>query len=275
MVFTLRGGSIPDAAPVSSFSRSDEPDLLDFLSPGASEASNVWDSPVRPGPNAKVQSAAFAPFATPTAAIPSNFSDPFAGDPDPFGPGTSSIDDLLSTPIHAASPLGDFFSGAMETPTPAPIPPVATQQRKVLVDPMDAFSFPPQPSSFNLPSTSDPMNSMNGGYNSFQGLGPTNGQQQQAFQPFQPIYGTSPPMESMPGIMDQFPYHQPQHHLQHQQPYNNAGISNAPNSYSANSPLSNGALGAPYMQSPPPLPPSLPPIAPQFDQRQHNPFDAF
>jgi hypothetical protein len=166
--------------------------------------------------------------------------------------------------------MGDFFGTAIETPPVAP-----TQQRKVLVDPMDAFSFPPPSKGFNSSSISDPMSSMNmnmnGGFNGFQGLGSMNvqQQQQQSYQPFQPDFGTS---ALMPGLTDQFPYQQ---QLQQQQPYNNGSISpnNIPNSYPATNQVMNGAFSVPFM--PPPLPASPPPIAPQFDQRQHNPFDAF
>ena len=256
---------------------------------GTSQSSNVWNTPVavHPGPGIKMQPTTFTPLASSTAVSPIPFSDPFANDPDPFGPGTSSIDDLLgpsqSAPTPAASPMGDFFSTAIETP---PVAAIQQQQRKVLVDPMQAFSFPPPSNGFNSSSTSDPMSSMNmnmnmnGGFNGFQGLGSMNEQhqpqqqqqqQQQAYQPFQPDFGTS---VLMPGLMDQFPYQQQQ---QHQQPYSNGGMSNnnIPNSYPAPNQAMNGAFGAPFMHTPPPLPPSPPPIAPQFDQRQHNPFDAF
>jgi hypothetical protein len=168
--------------------------------------------------------------------------------------------------------MEDFFGTAIETPHVAP-----TQQRKVLVDPIQAFSFPQPSKGFSSSSISDPMSSMNmnmnGGFSGFQGLGSMNGQQQQqqqqAFQPFQPDFGTS---ALIPGLMDQFPYQQQQQQLQ---PYSNGSISpsNIPNSYPATNLAMNGAFGAPFM--PPPLPASPPPIAPQFDQRQHNPFDAF
>lgn len=226
-----------------------------------------------------MQSSSFTPVASSNAAFPTTFSDPFANDPDPFGPGTSSIDDLLSTPqstpTPTASPIEDFFGTAIQTQ-----PTAAIQQRKVLVDPMQAFSFPPPSNGFSSSSISDPMGSMNmntnmntnmnGGFNSFQGLGSMN-EQQQAYQPFEPDFGTS---NLMPGLMDQFPYQQQQ---QQHQPFNNGSISNnnIPISYPAANQAMNGAFGAPYVHSPPPLPASPPPLAPQLDQRQHNPFDAF
>ena len=111
IVAILGGGGAPtsaSAAPLSapsSSSASNGSDLLDFLDSGTPLNLDVWNVPHIKVADSKAANFSFAP-PPPSVSTPALF-DPF--DSDPFGPGTSSIDDLLASPATVVSPVPDLF----------------------------------------------------------------------------------------------------------------------------------------------------------------------
>ena len=278
IVVTLGSEGVIAAAPStsksvsapSSSSAGGGMDLLDFIDSTVSESRSVQSTHALLGPTTNF-------YVTPplsTVSSSTNY-DPFASDP--FGPGDSSIDDLLgstptvkSTVIDQFSTMSDNFTSSQSqvqrpthstpadaldslllTPNPNPKPPVlspylgmspATGTSKHLVD-LNALIF-----SGN--TNAHVGLSGNNGYNQSKVQGYLESQPQQSRSPYE-TYTSHATVPSTPHIQNSY-QQMPSMSLPLQQ-----------NTYGIRS----------DNMMPPPLPSSPPPSLPQ--QQQRNPFDSF
>ena len=308
-------------SPAMAPSNKEEPNLLDFFDSAPSVQQSPWNMPVQTTPlQPAVMQQAFpfgslvAPAApvlalsTPvpsSASIPAPAFDPFASDIDPFGPGTSTIDDLLGTTSDAKVATTDFFGSPVVDETAA----AAAVKRRPFVDPMqgfntDMFSQPPTPIApvalvnYGIPSSGSGIASSGSGFDVFDGLGALSPappqvhqkayQHPQTQQQQQQGYGVSvsPPTYGAPmqanysssfhsgassfGPTTQYSQQTPIHQQQQQQQQGGYGFYPQQQQQS-------GMYGIPSMQTAPPLPSNPPPAAPQQQQQlqQSNPFDGF
>ena len=256
--------------------------LFDFLDMSPSDSNNGFNGHPVALPAAKVHEptlpASYASKSTVTAP-PSTIFDPFANDPAPFGPSSSSIDDLLTSPPSAAKSTIDDIFGVLSTPTSV------TEQRKPLrFDPMQAFdavpSIPFQQYSMTGMASGAPItsSSMNGDFNPFSapsGMPNQHNYPQQSYP--QQGYGNFPP-----SVADRFdPYfiqnRPPQHYqqtaYQGQQPPSLQSMPNPghPIYQPGNNLIFNDgrqALQVNATGAPPSAPPPVPP-----QPHQNNPFD--
>lgn len=278
IVVTLGSEGVIAAAPStsksvsapSSSSAGGGMDLLDFIDSTVSESRSVQSTHALLGPTTNF-------YVTPplsTVSSSTNY-DPFGSDP--FGPGDSSIDDLLgstptvkSTVIDQFSTMSDNFTSSQSqvqrpthstpadaldslllTPNPNPKPPVlspylgmspATGTSKHLVD-LNALIF-----SGN--TNAHVGLSGNNGYNQSKVQGYLESQPQQSRSPYE-TYTSHATVPSTPHIQNSY-QQMPSMSLPLQQ-----------NTYGIRS----------DNMMPPPLPSSPPPSLPQ--QQQRNPFDSF
>ena len=293
IVVTLGSEGVIAAAPStsksvsapSSSSAGGGMDLLDFIDSTVSESRSVQSTHALLGPTTNF-------YVTPplsTVSSSTNY-DPFGSDP--FGPGDSSIDDLLgstptvkSTVIDQFSTMSDNFTSSQSqvqrpthstpadaldslllTPNPNPKPPVlspylgmspATGTSKHLVD-LNALIF--------SENTNTHVGlSGNNGYNQAKVQGYNlESQPPQPLYPYE-TYTSLATVPTPPLIQSSY-----QPHLQTSVQYNNQFQQMS-------------SLSQPFQQStygirsdstgPPPLPSSPPPPVPQ--QQQQNPFDSF
>ena len=287
--------SLSVSAPSSS-SGGNGSDLLDFLDAGAPLNLDVWSTPALAVPYPKVaESMPSFSFAPPPAPVPSTLFDPF--DSDPFGPGTSSIDDLLASPPAVVSPIPDLFGGMSSGQ--------AAFQGHAQSGYLSELMSSPVPGPVGVPAEMSPVTSVkktvdlnalifsHNNNNAFQGHGfgqeqqyqqqqqqqqyqQQQQQQQQYLQQQQQHIGGSPwrgpgptsPI-STPDASFQYPYPTLQ-----QSPYQQQQYSTSPPVDTSFFPQN--MYGAPPVPSvPPPLPTSAPPAAPQNYQNKPNLFDSF
>ena len=265
--------------------------LFDFLDMSPFDSQNGFDSHTLITPAAKVPDpllTASYPLKSTVTAVPSTVFDPFANDPAPFGPSTSSIDDLLA-PLPTANPKIDDIFGNLSTSSAS-----ITEQRKPLrFDPMQAFdAVPPIPfQQYSMTGMGSgaaiTSSAVNGDFNPFNitsGIPTQHGFPQQPFpqqifpQP-QQAHGIHPTP-----VSDSFsPYsfqNQPQPPYQRatyedQQPSQLQGM---PNSgylpyQQSNQFIYNDGRQAPPMNASGAPPSFPPPAAPQGQREAHNPFD--
>jgi hypothetical protein len=259
-------------APTSNI---DQSNLLDFLDP--SPQSNVWgSSEQQSNPPLSAFRETVAPLSVIATKIPlpSTLLDPFGGDPDPFGPDITSIDDLLSSP-----PIESFPGGAVNSLlsiAAKPIDPASAVAANTVVKPAIDLN-----ALFGSSSSS-------GAYPYGQGGG--QGQQQQyQLQPpqqyqQQPYYG-SPVSPSSPGqysyqqqqqqhqMPPQYQHQQNLQYQQNQQYPQQQAYSNEPAPVFHGAPYGSANNSMPPSQVPP-MPSSPPPPPPSVAQQQ-NPFDSF
>ena len=297
---TLDSGSSsssgPPIAPSSSSpEKEDASNLLDLLDSSPSEdTSVVWNKPAVPAlKSPQYSSSSFTLRPPPSEAPPAAKAifDPF--DTDPFGPGTSSIDDLLSSSSSStaapqkvfAPQTSDMFAGMSGLSISGQVQgqeqaqdrttPLSTAPTSETVQSMDtaSASVASKPTvDLNALIFSSKNNNTSSAFPGYYGQGMQQQQQQQQQFPQQPQQwqGISSPIPMpMPNNSYQYPLQQAPYQQQQQQ------FSVSPpqgNIYSTSPHSMYSPPQIPY--PPPPLPSSLPPPAPQYNA-QKNPFDSF
>lgn len=294
----------------SSSSVGNGSDLLDFADSSAAESQRVWSTPAPalvtapvpfpvisfPTRNATVATSDIPSFAfapPPSAASVSAFYDPF--DSDPFGPGTSSLDNLLASPPVAITPFSDRISN-IQGNTMSPQDQIQSPSRGALSNSLDSLLSMPNPAALPPALSLSPttakskhivdLNALifSGSSNPSSGFPVCNGYGQGQVQGFNrepQLKNTRLPWEvstsptSVPATLSTQNSYQPhqtapyQFHHQHQQM---SSITQPQPSFTP--PNLQHAYSTPLApMSPPPLPSSPPP--PLSHQQQHNPFDSF